>query len=245
MALLDTAPDRVRRLAGALGVRRRGHRDSRTAVSPRDAWRIDQLPRRPAAHFFLLNLLLAVTVALVFGIGTAYLAVDRGRLFDEVSLGSWTAYPTAGTPDADPYSAATLARTGQVPLGKGEGIAFFAERASDGGRITAACDFRMSGQTPPGRLWTLTAIDSHGHLTRTVSGRVALDSRDVLRRPSGDFDVAISRNARPGNWLPIGTGVDGSEGPLTLVLRVYDTPLTAGAGIAAIAMPVIVREGCR
>ena len=38
----------------------------------------------------------------------------------------------AGSPDADPYSVAMLARTGEVPLGAGEGLAFTADGRHDG-----------------------------------------------------------------------------------------------------------------
>lgn len=244
MALVDTSPKPIRRIAGAFSRARRGREGTRKSdgarPSPRDAWRIDELPKRPASHYFLFNLLLAVTVALIFGIGTAYLTVDRGRMFGEVQLGEWTAYPTAGTPDADPYSAATTARTGQIPLGKGEGLAFFADRDGAGGRLEPNCDYRLSGQTPPGRLWTLTATDVHGALLRTEAGRVALNSREIVRLPDGTFDIAVSAHARPGNWLPVGGGE-----PLTLVLRLYDTPLTTGSGLAEISMPRIIEEHCR
>ena len=247
MALVDTSHTPIRRLAGAFSRGRRKGRDERTErrvdgirpTSRRDDWRIDDLPKPPAARLFLPNMLLAVTVALVTGIGSAYLAIDRGRLFGEVKLGQWTAYPTAGTPDADPYSAATTARTGQIPLGKGEGLAFFADRDNAGNRLVPACDYRLVGQTPPGRLWTLTSTDVHGHLMKTQAGRVALDSRDIVRRPDGDFEIAVATHARPGNWLPVG-----SDGPLTLVLRLYDTPLTTGSGLAEIAMPEIIRGHC-
>ncbi|MDJ0931813.1 DUF1214 domain-containing protein [Breoghania sp.] len=245
MALVDTSVKPIRRIAGVFasarclrpGGRKRG--DAR-APSPRDDWRIDQLPKKSPSQYFLLNLFLAVVVALVFGIGSAYLAVDRGRLFGEVRLGQWTTYPTAGTPDADPYSAATTARTGQIPLGKGEGMAFFADRDNAGNRLEPNCDYRLVGQTPPGHLWTLTATDAHGHLLQTDAERDVLDSRDIVRRDNGDFDITVAKNARPGNWLPIG----GNQ-PLTLVLKLYDTPLTTGSGLAEIAMPEIIKGTCR
>ncbi len=244
MALAEKPQKPHRKLSGALvRARRLGGRRfgaGKPRPSPRDAWRIDELPKRPPIQFFLPNLMLAAVVALVVGIGSAYLAVDRGRLFGEVQLGEWTAYPTAGTPDADPYSAATTARTGQVPLGSGEGLAFFADRDNAGDRLTAACDYRLSGQTPPARMWTLTAINTKGALLNTDAGRVALDSREILRKPNGDFNIEVSTKARPGNWLPVA----GSE-PITLVLRLYDTPLTTGAGLQEISMPRVLKEQCR
>lgn len=187
----------------------------------------------------LFNIFLCVGIALVGGIGSAYLAIDRGRLFNAVELGQWTAYPDAGTPDSDPYSAATLARTGQVPLGAGEGLAFFGDTDTLGDPLSSNCTYVVSGETPPARLWTLALVDAQGRLVANDAGRQAVDSRHVLRGPDGTFRIAVAHNARPGNWLPVG-----DAGEFTLVLRLYDTPLTTGSGLAQLEMPTIVREDC-
>ena len=59
------------------------------------------------------------------------LAGGRARLHVRRRQGrAWKASPGAGSPDADPYSIARLARTGEVPLGAGEGLAFTADGRS-------------------------------------------------------------------------------------------------------------------
>ena len=65
----------------------------------------------------LIDIAVAVAIAVVLGFATAWYAVDRGFLFGGISVGPWEAWPRAGSPDADPYSIARLARTGEVPLG--------------------------------------------------------------------------------------------------------------------------------
>lgn len=195
-------------------------------------------PTSPSRTLF--NLFLCVAIALIGGIGSAYLAIDRGRLFNEVELGLWTAYPDAGTPNADPYSAATLARNGQVPLGAGEGLAFFGERDSDGVLLTSACDYVVSGGTPPARMWTLSAVSSNGQLIKNTADRQSVDSRTLLRERDGSFTITVAEHARPGNWLPLG-----NVGEIVFVLRLYDTPLTTGSGLADLAMPTITRGACR
>ncbi|AXS39950.1 DUF1214 domain-containing protein [Breoghania sp. L-A4] len=242
MALADAAPRRFSPLAWLPAKRKRPPARPR----PREDVAQEALARLsgqgPAEGPFALvaKLFITVTIALVAGIGSAYLAVDRGRLFNAVQLGQWTAYPSAGTPDADPYSAATLARTGQVPLGAGEGLAFFAEHDSEGNALTGACDYRIAGDTPPARLWTLTATDTAGRLIENSAGRQSLDSKALLRNTDGSFSVSVSRYARPGNWLPLG-----EARRVVFVLRLYDTPLTTGTGLADLEMPEINRGDCR
>src|SRR4051812_24851304 len=100
---------------------------------------------------------IAILVATTLGFASAWYAIDHGPLFGAVRVGSWTAHPNAGGESADPYSVATLPRTGEVPLGAGEGIAFTAEKDDAGELLGGACRYRVAGQTPAARLWTLTA----------------------------------------------------------------------------------------
>ena len=187
----------------------------------------------------LVNLLIAIVIAAVVGIGSALLVLDREQLFGAVTRGAWTAWPERGSPGADPYSRAELARSGAVPLGSGEGLAFIATTDDGGAALTAVCSYAVSGQTPPARLWTLTVGDADGRLFANPAGRTFLHSREILRREDGSFTIVIGADAEPGNWLPV-TG----NGPLRLTLRLYDTPLTS-SGIGAAVMPAIARERCR
>ncbi len=240
MALADAAPRRFSPFALLPARKRRAPARPREDIAREALERLSGKGPSTGPLGMVGKILVTVSIALVGGIGSAYLAVDRGRLFNAVTLGQWTAYPSAGTPDADPYSAATLARTGQVPLGAGEGLVFFGDTDSQGNALTGACDYRITGETPPARLWTLTATDTSGRLIANSAGRTSLDSRALLRNTDGSFSVAVSRYARPGNWLPLG-----EAGRVVFVLRLYDTPLTTGTGLADLSMPEIIRGDCR
>jgi len=188
----------------------------------------------------LIDIAIAVAIAAALGFATAWYAVDRGFLFGGLSVGPWEAWPGAGSPDADPYSIARLARTGEVPLGAGEGLAFTAVADQDGTPLAGNCTYRLDGQTPAARLWTLTAYDGNGRLMANAARRTGFHSREILRRQDGSFFISVSGRAQAGNWLPLST-----DGPFSLVFRIYDTPLTTGGEASDTMMPQIVREDCR
>lgn len=188
---------------------------------------------------FLFDLAIAILIATTIGFATAWYAVDRGFVFGAVTAGSWKSWPLEGSANADPYSLAMLARSGEVPLGGGEGVAFTAETDRDGRPLSGRCTYAVDGQTPAARIWTLTAYDAAGHLMPNAAGRSGFLSREILRRPDGSFLITVSNEVAPGNWLPIAPADH-----FKLVLRLYDTPLTTGSQLAGVTMPAIVMERC-
>jgi hypothetical protein len=188
---------------------------------------------------FLIDLLIAIGIAVVVGFGSAALVLDRDRLFGAQTRGAWTAWPNSGSPDADPYTIALLARSGEVPLGAGEGLAFIAEADSAGGSLYGGCRYILEGQTPPARLWTLTLYDGEGHLLENPVHRTGFHSREIERRADGSFDIALAPDAQPGNWLPVTT-----KGPIKLMLRLYDTPIAGGANFGNLTLPSIRKGDC-
>lgn len=188
---------------------------------------------------FLIDLAVAFAVAVIVGVGSAWFAVDRGTIFGAVSAGGWTAWPQEGSAEADPYTLAMLARTGEVPLGAGEGLSFTATRDVDGNPLSGRCDYDVAGNTPAARLWTLTAYDDDGALMANVAGRPGFHSREIVRDANGDFRIRLSAVVQPGNWLPIGA-VD----RFRLELRLYDTPLTTGSQLTELTMPAIRKVAC-
>jgi hypothetical protein len=178
-------------------------------------------------------------VAVVVGVSSAWYVVERGRVFGAVTVGGWTAWPQEGSAHADPYSLATLARTGRVPLGASEGLAFTAEDDADGNPLSGRCIYDLVGETPAARLWTLTAYDADGRLMVNVAHRPGFHSREIVRDANGDFAITVSSTVEPGNWLPIGA-VDRFQ----LVLRLYDTPLTTGSQLAELVMPAVRKVSC-
>ena len=188
---------------------------------------------------FLLRLLLALAIGVGLGLLSADWAVREGPRFGAVRIGPWTAHPREGTPQADPYAKARLARTGAVSFATGESLVFRTETDSAGRPLDPACDYHLVGPPIPSRWWTLTAYDGRGRLMANGMARYGFTSSEILRETDGSFVVTLSQQARPGNWVPL------SGSGLLLALRLYDTPLAGGLGNERPVLPSIERGTCR
>lgn len=176
-------------------------------------------------------------LALGFAITAATLRSDYG--FGAFRAGPWTAWPRVGGPDIDPYARAALARRGEAPLGHDEGLMFVASADSSGQPLRGGCDYRVDLQLPAARFWTLELASSSGAPLTNPTGRFGYTSANILRREGGSFELAISRNARPGNWLS-----PGQASSFAMVLRLYETPLDTTTRADPARFPAIVKLGC-
>jgi hypothetical protein len=188
----------------------------------------------------LLGLLFAFTVATVVGLGATWFALTQGTAFGAIAIGSWTAWPRTGTADIDPYARAAIARNGELPIGSGDGVAFFALTDDRGRNLDGRCDVILNGITPQARYWTLTLYDLEGQLIANSVDRQGFTSQEVVRNTDGSFAIIVAPRARPGNWLPTG-GVE----RFVLVFRLYDTPVGVATRASREApMPSIAVERC-
>jgi hypothetical protein len=168
----------------------------------------------------LFGLFFTFMLAAFIGLGATWYVTTRGVPFGGVTIGPWTARPKTGSTDIDPYSRAVIARSGELPLGSGDGVMVLA-RGDDAGRpLDGRCDVTVDGITPLARYWTLTLYELNGRPVGNAVGRYGFTSREILRRADGSFAITIAPRARPGNWLPSG-GVQRYQ----LALRLYDTPV--------------------
>ncbi|MEO3387855.1 DUF1214 domain-containing protein [Mesorhizobium sp. CAU 1741] len=186
--------------------------------------------------------LTAITLAIAIGggAGSVWLALDRDFEFDTVTVGSWTAFPARGTPEADPYSKARFSREADLALGGGEGLVFVARRDHEGLPLRIECDYRVEGGVPPARFWTLYARDAQGGIVVGDDTRTpALHSLALLRQDDNTVITTVSRRPAPGNWL-----ATAGTGRFNLVLTLYDTGTALAARIAEIELPQVTRVGC-
>ncbi len=187
----------------------------------------------------LLGFLFALAVAALFGLGLTQFALTRGTAFGSITIGAWTAWPRTGTSDIDPYARAAIARTGELPIGSGDGVAFFSASDDKGKSLDGRCTTTIAGTTPAARFWTVTLYDLDGRLVPNPAERYGYTSQELARRADGTFEIAISARARAGNWLPTG-GID----RYVVVLRLYDTPVGVATRTAKDAPMPAVTQAC-
>jgi hypothetical protein len=187
----------------------------------------------------LLGSLFALAVAALIGLGATWLALTRGTAFGAVVIGAWTSFPKSGTRDIDPYSRATIARSGELPVGSGDGVAFVARADDDGRALDGRCEVHVSGTTPQARFWTLTLYDPRGRLIGNAIDRQGFTSQEIVRNADGSFDITVAPRTRAGNWLPT-SGVE----RYVLVLRLYDSPVGVATRAAREAPMPSISQSC-
>jgi len=188
----------------------------------------------------LFGTLLALAVAAAIGLGATWLAITQGTAYGGVTIGAWTAWPKVGTAGIDPYARAMIARSGELPVGSGDGVAFSARTDDAGKPLDGRCDVALAGITPQARYWTITLYDPEGRLVPNSVQRQGFTSQEIIRRADGTFEITASPRARPGNWLPTG-GIE----RYALMLRLYDTPVGVATRTQRDApMPAIATAGC-
>ena len=188
----------------------------------------------------ILITLVTLTIATIVGLGTTWMTATRGVNVGTIKIGAWTARPKTGTSDIDPYSRASVARSGELPVGTGDGVMFTATTDDTGRQLDGRCDVVVKGVTPAARFWTLTFYDPKGQFVANSLQRYGFTSQEIVRGSDGGFEVRITSRSRAGNWLPTG-GLD----HYMLALRLYDTPVGVGTRTQKDApMPSIVTVGC-
>lgn len=188
----------------------------------------------------IVGFFLALIIAASSGLGLTWIAVNAGHGFDRVRIGSWSAWPKAGTPEADPYSKAVIARTGEIPMSAGEGLALQAEQDDAGAVLTGRCVYLVKGSLPPARLWTFTAYDRSGTFRDNPAQRYSFTSAEIIRDADGSFEITVSPEVKAGNWLPVE-----KDQSLVLLVRLYDTPASSSVAQIGERMTLkIERRAC-
>lgn len=184
------------------------------------------------------NVILFAGIALFGGLASSWYMIEVGSPLTTVKVGPWVSWPAAGTPNADPYTRARMARHGSLPISGTVARVWEARTDDSGQRLHSSCDYAVVGRGLNDGFWSLAVYDDRGHLIPNPVGRHAFNSSTIMRGPDGSFHVSLSRDARPGNWLPTS-----GAGRFTVVL----TLLEAGDGLGpdGTGLPEIRRVACR
>jgi hypothetical protein len=189
----------------------------------------------------LVSLLAALALGAALGLGATWAAIRRGVSFDAARLGAWTAHPRAAAEGRDPYAAALVAATGEIPLDLAEGVAYRIDHDSAGAPLDGTCFYRVRGASPRARFWTLTATSPDGRLIGEADKRFGYVSSEIVRDEEGGFQIMLGPKARAGDWISTA-----GLGPMALTLRLYDTPVISAAGAAGAPSlaPVVEKMSC-
>jgi len=184
---------------------------------------------------------LFIGVVLLLGLGSSWYMVEKGSPLTTVAVGPWVSWTAAGQTDADPYTRAHEARLGALPLSTDIAQTFTARADSEGRTLHSSCDYVIEGREMPSFWWSLTVFDADGRLIPNALGRSGFTSDTMAINPDGSFIATLSRDAQPGNWLPIG-----GAGRLALAFTVLDlgTRAVAQEGEVEKLVPTITRKGC-
>jgi len=175
------------------------------------------------------------------GLGSAWYMVEAGSRLTTRSFGPWTTWVASGRPDADPYTRAHTARNALLPIASTLELTFYAKTDGEGAQLQSACDYAVTVEGMGGSWWNLAAYDRRGGLVPNGADRYAFSSDNAMREPDGRAVIVVARDARPGNWLPVGPG------KITLALTLQDAVVAAAvySGGSIKALPVIRKIGCR
>ena len=185
--------------------------------------------------------LLALALATVVGLGATWMTATRGTDLGTLTIGAWTARPKTGTADVDPYSRASIARSGELPIGTGDGVAFSATTRRQ--EEAARRPLRRRGQRRDagGAVLDADAVRHARDIWWPIRcSATASPARKSSAAPTARSRSAIASRSRAGNWLPTG-GIE----RYALMLRLYDTPVGVATRTQRDApMPSITTVGC-
>lgn len=189
------------------------------------------------------NWALFIGIVLVAGAASSWYMVEVGTRLTTYRQGPWVSWVNAGQRDVDPYTRARFTRIGSLPLSTSIGQSYEARIDSDGQRLHSSCEYIVEVDPMEGTWWSLAVFNDRGLLITNPAERYAFTSQTIALNPDGSFFVVLAREARPGNWLPVG-----GAGRLTLQFTVLE-PRQVSVGDASPDrtrnLPAIRRISCR
>lgn len=188
----------------------------------------------------IVNLILFVAIAGGLGYGSAWTMMEHDSRVSTRSIGPWLEWAMLGRTDADPYARAHVARRGLLPISSAYETRYRADTDSGGAGLSSACEYSIVVDLAQNSFWSIAAYSSKGMLVPNAAERYAFNSWTAMREPDGKAVVTLARDARPGNWLPIGGGSQ-----INVILTVASAVEGSSTPAQAKGLPEIRRQGCR
>jgi hypothetical protein len=184
-----------------------------------------------------------IFAGILVGMLSAWYMIEHGTALTTSYAGAWKSWINAGGIDADPYTLASMARSGRLPITTSSALYFTAEVDDDGDRLVASCDYVVSGKSLDADWWSFAVYQPDGRPIRNSLHRASLNSTGMLRLANGGYQITLAARARPGNWIEMG-----GEEPLVLMIRLYGIHVTKDTQRSSAIeqnLPVVRRLECR
>ncbi len=199
--------------------------------------------RHAALFAFATRIVVFILGGIAIGFLSAWYMIDRGSPLTTTFSGSWSLWVHDGDVGADPYTLAHMARSGRLPVTSSNALYFVAKRDSEGDRLAMDCDYVLSGKPLDTDWWSLALYTEDGQPVKNSNGRSSMNSTTVLRLENGNYNIHLSKQVRPGNWIQI----SGRE-PIIIFLRLYGIHASkdfSRSNAIEQNLPVIRRMDCR
>ncbi|MEO0797783.1 MAG: DUF1214 domain-containing protein [Pseudomonadota bacterium] len=180
-----------------------------------------------------------IAIAIAAGATSGWYAIHIGLPFNTDRDGPWTTWTFAGTLQDDPYTRARFSTLDALTVAGDRIYRFEARTDSEGRRLHSSCVYEITSAPLNAAWWSMGVFDARGRLVENASERFAFNHGDVARDGRGAFSIVLSRDARPGNWLP--TGAAGRMVVLFEAVEPDDDDINAAEGFQ---MPPIRRVSC-
>lgn len=190
---------------------------------------------------FFLRFVTFILVAVLIGLGLTSISLSTGSGIAAQRHGGWKSWKNAGHINADPYTRAYIAKTGQLPLPPQIAQTYFSLYDNAHRRLHTSCTYIVESPAVRAKWWTLAAYNYNGQIFKNKYKRYSFNTGSAMLKLDGGFRVHLSETTQPENWLPMS-----DQGPFVLVYRLYRKELTDEQASAQndVPLPLIKRVSC-
>ncbi len=161
--------------------------------------------------------------------------------FADINAGGWRSDWSIGSPAADPYLRARVARHGLLALSKKEAVYFTRNVDDEGEPLRQDCQYELSGGGQDAMWWSITLYDGDSRLPMNTDNALSIDATKVGGAETWRAMIAPVKPQDAPYWLS-----SNHAGQFDLMIRLYrpskavlDDPETN------INPPRIQRLGCQ
>ncbi|WP_394692755.1 DUF1214 domain-containing protein [Hyphobacterium sp.] len=189
-----------------------------------------------------------LVLAVLTGIGSAvwlggWTPLNPPGLFRSININNWTSDPAIGSPAADPYTRAYVARRGLLGLRREEATYYLRAVDDEGQPLLDHCAYVIEGEVPDARWWSVTLYADDYFLAQNEDDAHSIDMTRAVIDSDGMWRAVIqSTDPADGSfWIS-----SRNAGRFDLIYRLYNASeaILETPGNALVT-PRIIRLGCQ